>query len=573
MTEDSKSNFDNNKHQSSKDNEQDQSEIFKSDIQNLQKEFKSILNEHSVKINQNYIIKLTKDVKNLKKEEKESCKVLHFSSEIAIDEILTKLAVINPAEYKNLFIFIIDVNNLEFLNETTAKIKEQLLKFGNFRPIILQISSEDANLAKFYHKEETLTDFNSIEIQQKNFEDLKDFPAFLCSFLNGNWGDTEEFELKMIDILPHVQQCSQILRFLRALDLSEEFFGSMILEISKKGSICDFLAALDASFESNGRMLSRRAQNYLSSLFHEDQQDDESSHDPGQEQNNAADPADNTQNDNDDPQVEASNNSHMSPSLLLIAVQNQNMEVINYLISYWTHLIQQLPFKHQIRISAAAFESKQFKVLCDLIEISDFPFPENFQTESVEYEHLSKITTKRNQLSSWILEENFVKIDEFIDNNSNLRIAYNPANISALNQCVKLKLLNIYFYLKSSGFRASEFGDLQEILSENELIQANKFKMQQRRRNVNEALQDPKNSIHLMLTRSSIHNKRIDKRQEAEYRQKIRKWFEDIKNIKFGTEFLEVVASCDKLRIIFDFESDTVTVLLLISEISNSNCF
>ncbi|KAL7011662.1 hypothetical protein ACKWTF_014378 [Chironomus riparius] len=127
-----------------------------------------------------------------------------------------------------------------------------------------------------------------------------------------------------------------------------------------------------------------------------------------------------------------------------------------------------------------------------------------------------------------------------------------------MKQAVNLKKFNIYWHLKSFGFKATEFDNLEEILTGKELKQAILAKVQQRRKNVNESLTDDDKSVNLLCNRSSIHNKRIKKEQEAEYRKKIRNWFNDIKKIKFGTEFLNVAASCEKLRIIFDFESNTV---------------
>lgn len=197
--------------------------------------------------------------------------------------------------------------------------------------------------------------------------------------------------------------------------------------------------------------------------------------------------------------------------------------------------------------------------MCDLLEISDFPFPEKIQVESIEHEKLRKLTAERIQFSSSIKDENFEQINEFISNNLNLKLIYNPENKSTLKQALNLKKYNIYFYLKSFGLKASEFDSLEEVLKEKELKQAIQAKIQQRRKNVNEALTDDYKAVNLLCSRSSIHNKRVNKEQHVEYRRKIRNWFKDIKKIKFGSEFLDVAASCDKLKIIFDFESDTVS--------------
>lgn len=82
-------------------------------------------------------------------------------------------------------------------------------------------------------------------------------------------------------------------------------------------------------------------------------------------------------------------------SVLLGAVENQNKEVIDYLITFWTHLIQQLLFEHQVRISTAAFDPNQLDVLCDLLEIADFPFPKDFNADDIQnHEKLQKITVE-----------------------------------------------------------------------------------------------------------------------------------------------------------------------------------
>jgi hypothetical protein len=160
-----------------------------------------------------------------------------------------------------------------------------------------------------------------------------------------------------------------------------------------------------------------------------------------------------------------------------------------------------------------------------------------------------------------IKAENVDKISKFIENNSNLRIVYNSDNISASKHAVNHKKYKTFYFLKSFGFQASEFSSLSEILNEVELKKANKIKAQQRKSNVIESIKNVKNSVLLLRTRSSIHNRKVKKDLEHEYHTKIRKWFEDINKIEFGVELLNVVASCEQLRIIFDFESCSVSLL------------
>jgi len=125
------------------------------------------------------------------------------------------------------------------------------------------------------------------------------------------------------------QYSSIILRFLQILTLSEVVFGSLILDVVTKGNRAVFVAVLDSPFDFNGRILSNRSQKYISDVFGDD---------------------DNPENDD---------------SVLLTTVENENTEIIDYLVTYWTHLIQQLPFDHQIKISTTAFKTNQLDVLCD----------------------------------------------------------------------------------------------------------------------------------------------------------------------------------------------------------------
>ena len=117
----------------------------------------------------------------------------------------------------------------------------------------------------------------------------------------------------------------------------------------------------------------------------------------------------------------------------------------------------------------------------------------------------------------------------------------------------------MYFHLKSYGYKATEFDNLEDVLDGSDLKEANECKLLQRKQNVRNALQNDLKSINALRNKSFIHNRKINKEQEIEYHTKIKQWFKDIKNVKEGHDFLDVAASCDHLKIIFDFESDTVS--------------
>lgn len=531
----------------------------------------NILNQKFIKFDEKFIIEFKKEnFKKLDREVKRNCKILKFSTEWSVEEIFMKIRKLNHREFSNLFIFVIETQNAgEYLNEKNlkqCKIIERFIKcinkFTNDRPLVIQMTSVEENVTKIFYKEENITKFLKIKQQNENFS------AFLNFLKNA---EIEIFEKVMLENLPDVENSALIIRFLRTLKLSDKFFKNLILKCAKCGSKDDLLASIDANF---GNLLNFEAQEYLANVIYEEVALNEEFSESNQKNPGSTDLMDQTSNKSSEAAQEeipnndtkstiseysaASTTSHLNPSILYEAIKNSNKEVINYLISYCSHLIHQLPFKHKVRISTAAHETNQIDELCDLIEISDFPFPEDFEGDSSNHERLNEIIKTRTEFEVAINTENLNKISKFIENNSNLKIVYNSNNISALKHAINHKKYKIYFYLKSFGFQASEFHSLDEALSETELKKANKIKSQQRRSNVNDSVKNVQNSVMLLCTRSSIHNRKIKKELQQEYHARIRKWFEDINKIEFGPELLAVTASCESLRIIFDFESYSV---------------
>jgi len=346
------------------------------------------------------------------------------------------------------------------------------------------------------------------------------------------------------------------------LGLFQNLFKKLILEVIKSGTKADLLTIFRAPVEHDGRVLSIEAQQYLSEVFYEEQLDNE----------RMEHIEDTKVLNNDDSSIKSDYQTVLvgksSSSILLTAIEHKNTEIIIYLITYWTHLIQQLPFDHQIKISTAAFETNQLDVLCDLLEIADFPFPKDFEfDDEQEHDRLRKITLQRMAFTIAIKRENFDKINQFIDDNLNLKNAFSIDNETALTQAIDLKKFGVFYYLKSLGFQGKDCQDILNGLDKDEKMKATQQAVKQRRTNVKLALVNVHNSVLLLSTRSLIHNRKISKEQEAEYRKKIMNWFQDIH--KIAPEMLDVAASCEYLKIIFDFESDTVSFVIFISKLVN----
>jgi len=531
------------------------------------------VDKNSSKFDEKFIIQLTNEnTKITDKDVRQNCKILQISSELEIDQKLAIINTLEPTEYPNLFIFIIEHQNGAVLNENLGtqaqQLEECLNKFAAARPLIIQQTCEVENKTKFYYKNEKSSKI--LDIDQHYPEDYELYEKWqnkLSSLLDQ---ELQPFENELLKKLSHIKDSSIILRFLRTLNIQEAFFGTLVLEIAKSGSKADLLAILDASFEENGRILNEQAQNYIQFVFEGNNPENESADAPDEGQIQEEPTLEESSVDVQDDPMEVvssqSKNEDSSQSVFLTAVQHSNKKIIDYLITYWTPLIQELPVQHQIRISTAAFDTNQLDVLCDLLEISDFPFPENFTiTKSEVIEKLSKLTLERLEFKAAIEKEGFHKIDEFISSNQNLKFIYNIDNNSALTEAVKARKFGVFYYLKSLGFQGENCQDILDNLNEEERKQAVKLATEQRKINVKISLQNYHKAVLQLSARSLIHNRKISKDQEAECRGRIKNWLKDIQ--KIAPEMLDVAASCEHLKIIFDFESNSVSVSLKVSNI------
>ena len=438
-------------------------------------------NANSIKINEQFILKLLKDEKNVSEEIKNSCKVIHFSSEWNFEEVLTTINELDPKEYLNLFIFVITTPNYSLIKNKIEELKTNVLKFGSARPLLVQLTFEDENFTIFYYKEESS---NFMLASYPTFwtttEEINNFPGFLNLFLNGFTDGSDKI---ILHALNKIENRSIILRFLKILILPTEFFGGLII-----------------NGVANGK--------------------------------------------SEDPVVKVK-------SALLTAVESGKQDVAEYLIIYRIHLVEEIPFDLQVRISTAAFETDQFDVLCLLLDIADFPFPENFKIDNIDHDRLNFLVEERKDLEAAIKSDNTDEILEIIEINYTLKVIYNTNNKSALKLAAESKSFKAYKFLKLRGFHSTNPNE-----------ELDEFDREAMKKNVSEGLLDDQTAVNLLCNRSIIHNKEITKEQEKEYRKKIRSWYEDISKIKNGQEFINVTALCPRLKIIFDFENETVSLVL-----------
>lgn len=195
----------------------------------------SILTNHKIRVNENFVTKLTKDNNSLKKQVNKSSKVIYFPKGWNFKKILSTLDGLNPKKYPNLFIFIIKNLNLVDDQNKIDKLIKSLLKFSDARPVILQLTSNCET--KFYYKDEALVEMKIVGITDENFEINKNFSSFLSAFLTGR---IHIFEDQMISTILGAENCSLILRFLRTLNLNQNIVKKIILKASKNGRKDEF---------------------------------------------------------------------------------------------------------------------------------------------------------------------------------------------------------------------------------------------------------------------------------------------------------------------------------------------
>ena len=217
-------------------------------------------------------------------------------------------------------------------------------------------------------------------------------------------------------------------------------------------------------------------------------------------------------------------------------------------------------FDHQIEISAVAFKTGQYDVFCDLLEVCDFPFPNNLKLNSISIKRLRKIINSHIELHQAISAEDLVKIKEFNKNHPEIKYGYNLKNVSAICHALDSKKFKAFLLLKSLRFQDIEIENYQDELSND--ADKNKVKRlagMQRRENIEMSSGNKDQSAVALTTKSFIYSRNEkEKAKEEEQHEMIKKWFKEIYKTKFGCKLIDAAVQCEKLKIIFDFECESV---------------
>lgn len=459
---------------------------------------------------------------SIDEEIKRNCRILEFSQEWSLREILIIISKLEPEIYENLFLFIIEDKNLELPRKNLQKVSrivelvfEFLTEFGRCkRSLLLQLKSQSQNLTKVYFKDTSCAKFYDVQHESiNNSEYFNDFSSFIWFFKNSA---KQNFEDLVIQKLPKVRNFDLIMKFLQTLELTEDFHDRLVLKCAAEGTKNDFLTAINAKCDDKGKIINFDAQKYLTDIVKD-------------------------------------------TSVLTTAITGSNKEVIHFIMKHCTSLIQQLPFEHQVNASTAAIETQQSGILFDLLQRSDYPFPKDFNPKLITDKRILKVVDDREHFCKAIAKEDKDAIFKFIRNNPTIKFGYDPTNESVMNNALRLKKFESFFYLKSHGFRAVEFDHFsEEISDDNDRKEVNKFTRLQRIENVKVSLADKNKAVMLIATRTFIYNRQDEIKNEDEYRQKIKNWYMDIYKVKFGSQLLEAASQCENLKLVFDFECNSV---------------
>lgn len=477
-------------------------------------------------INQDVLLVCEKsNYSNSTKNEKEKCKILKYSSEWTFEEVTREIDRLDPKTYKNLFVLVIEIQN-ENLFKTVKQdritkrcIKKgkrslltSLLNFCSGRPMIVQLTSVIQKETKFYFKSQNVDElgkniFKDIEYQSEFTEEIKDFPSFFRAFLNKKAID---FKDMMINNLMKIENYSLILRFLRTLrdvENIDELFVEISLICLIDGLKEYFIAACDLPFCN--------------------------------EKNTTA------------PQI-----------ILTNSTENETTDVpeesnqIKYFLNQNYKILVNLSFSQKVHISTAA--SNQQELLYLLLEICDFPFPNNFDNTTVSNANLLRIIEERIYFHKIIDDDKSDDMSEEISDHSNQvfqdylkayphhKYVFDLNNNTAFYRAFHFRKMKLLHKLRNSGFKATEYDEYQRI-------------HQETLHNIKSAIPSDFNTVLKLLTKTRIHNKDIGEDIARQYWEQIRIWLLQIYEIKEFREQLDTVAECEPLKIIFDFEYESVS--------------
>lgn len=231
--------------------------------------------------------------------------------------------------------------------------------------------------------------------------------------------------------------------------------------------------------------------------------------------------------------------------LLAMAIENGNIEVVEFLVQFKCDLISNVEF---------CWEKRQYDCLAILID-ADSPFPIDFDENSLNQitERLKVTLYLRKSFHKNIESGNIIFVTSFIEKQPKLKYAYSWNNKSALTTALDSKQLEIYSLLLSKGFSLGINTPVEDSFKSLSLRQ------QELVRNTNMHFFEPNNEAkHLMTLASKSKIGLNDPELSSERHEEIRKMLEELNKIPETSTVLKFIAHSENLQIVFDFNGNSV---------------
>lgn len=514
----------------SRSNNVEQMEISSSDSGDDSAE--EIVENNSIEINQDFIITLfNQNHAAVDEEMKQKCKILKLSRYQLLEDIRAEIADLDAKIFQNLFIIEISMKKLfdnvtdeEKNKENFEKFMDTVHEFSKDRPILLRITLTDQDKDAFFVKDEVdnenesdgnLDQIRMIEdIESYESDSINNFESLLCAYINNN---EINLDANLTNKILNFENSSLALRILRILKLKEgnpDSFVELIKKCAAEGSVKNLLAVLDIPFlDEKGISENEKLQIHLSDERYE---------------------------------------------ILSTAVKNSNHKVTDYLVINCWEAVKGLPYEHKLQISTES--SNQYELLHKLLEFCDFPFPKNFNESSRHHPMLLKVINRRKALHKAIEEDcsedivdeispkSFQAIEIYNKAYKTHKFAFDLKNNTAFYKAVNLGKFKLIQKLKYFGFEPTEYDEFSDICK---IIQ----------QNIESSISPENKTIHELFIKTRIHCKDISK-DKSLYWHQIRMWIEEIYGVESFRQQLHIVAECENLKIIFDFEYESVSCLI-----------
>jgi hypothetical protein len=435
------------------------------------------------------------------------------------DELRTKKFQDFLAKLPHLFVVIIE-----------ASTEELAIDFSEFlycsRPLILQIQKTQNKSAEVYYKDDKSNAFSKVKLLKINalmintecFKSNCNFQTLLSGLAEQMAtcfdGDLLNLRVNLTDV-----KCF-ILIAQSAAQLNVLSFRFLQLFMPCNENLCDYVSIADL-MQFNGAGTLRAALE----LPFEDYQGCQLKLNRWQ-------------------LIKLQQQNDLGDNLLIIeAVRRNNVMALEFLLS------QNINISQNSNYAKLAWTFKHYNALHVLLS-KDSPFFDSFdlnQMEQQDSKELKQLLINRQRFFESIEMGLKDEVQGFIEENQQLKVAYNQKNKSAVAVAFESKEFTIYLLLLAQGF-TSGIDDFDFLAAEDQLSSKHKVDLRNAKR---EYFQSPDDHyIFYLIAKSKLGLKDTNRQKNFDT---IRKFYEEINKTSKGKLVLRLLEEFDRLEIVFDF--------------------